>query len=96
MVAAGGCAGGGHASIGRGGDAAALVEAAARCTTRADCPADHFCGASQSCVSAVVQVAAGSYHTCALHKDGTVSCWGLAESITAGGRAVQPRDRWLG
>jgi len=90
IVAAGGCAGGGRASSGRSDDAAVIVEAAARCTTRAECPADHFCGANQSCVSAVAQVAAGTYHTCALHKDGTVSCWGLAESIDAGGRAVQP------
>jgi alpha-tubulin suppressor-like RCC1 family protein len=64
---------------------------ASGCTKNPDCPPDHFCGAgSKTCVSAVAQVVAGAYHSCALHKDGTVTCWGLAESIFGGGRSVAP------
>ena len=40
------------------------------------------------CVSAVVQVTAGASHSCALHADGTVTCWGLAEAIVRGGAVV--------
>jgi alpha-tubulin suppressor-like RCC1 family protein len=36
----------------------------------------------------VVEVAAGASHTCARHKDGTVSCWGLAEALSAGGTSI--------
>jgi alpha-tubulin suppressor-like RCC1 family protein len=36
----------------------------------------------------VVQVAGGASHTCALHKDGTLSCWGLAEAVSAGGSTI--------
>jgi alpha-tubulin suppressor-like RCC1 family protein len=36
----------------------------------------------------VVQVAGGVSHSCALHQDGTVSCWGLAEALSAGGGVV--------
>ena len=39
-------------------------------------------------MSAVVEVAAGRQHSCARHGDGTVRCWGLAESIRAGGAVV--------
>lgn len=53
------------------------------------CGPDRFCGAaSRTCISAVVQVTGGASHTCALHKDGTVSCWGLAEALSAGGNTV--------
>ena len=59
------------------------------CQQNADCPARFFCGiTSKSCVSAVVQVVAGAQHSCAIHDSGQVSCWGLAESIRAGGAAV--------
>jgi alpha-tubulin suppressor-like RCC1 family protein len=71
-------------------DAAADVApdvARVSCETAA-CPADHFCAASKTCVSAVTQVVAGAYHSCALHRDGTVTCWGLAESINATGAVV--------
>ncbi len=39
-------------------------------------------------MSAVVQVVAGAHHSCARHRNGAVSCWGLAESIYAGGGSV--------
>ena len=59
------------------------------CTRHADCPADHFCGLARGrCVSAVAQVVAGAHHGCALHRDGRVSCWGLAESISGGGDTI--------
>jgi alpha-tubulin suppressor-like RCC1 family protein len=62
-----------------------------KCTTKGECPADQFCGvSSKTCVSAVAQVVAGANHTCALHKDGTVSCWGLVASIGDAGSAVMP------
>jgi alpha-tubulin suppressor-like RCC1 family protein len=54
------------------------------------CPPDQFCAASGVCLSAVKQVAAGAHHSCALHRDGRVSCWGMAESINAGGGALVP------
>jgi alpha-tubulin suppressor-like RCC1 family protein len=61
------------------------------CFGAGDCPARHVCGlASQVCVSAVVEVVAGAHHTCARHQDGSVRCWGLAESLRAGGAAVLP------
>jgi alpha-tubulin suppressor-like RCC1 family protein len=62
---------------------------AVACTRHADCPADHFCGPARGrCVSAVAQVVAGAHHGCALHRDGRVSCWGLAESISGGGDTI--------
>jgi alpha-tubulin suppressor-like RCC1 family protein len=51
-----------------------------------DCSPDQFCGLrSHTCVSKLVQVVAGANHSCALHLDGRVSCWGLSEAISAGG-----------
>jgi alpha-tubulin suppressor-like RCC1 family protein len=38
----------------------------------------------------VAQVVGGLHHSCAAHRDGSVRCWGLAESIRAGGAAVLP------
>jgi alpha-tubulin suppressor-like RCC1 family protein len=71
-------------------DAAADI-ARISCTQPADCPARQLCGlATQTCVSAVVEVVAGANHTCARHQDGSVRCWGLAESIVAGGGAALP------
>jgi alpha-tubulin suppressor-like RCC1 family protein len=43
-----------------------------------------------SSLSAVKQVVAGAHHSCALHRDGRVSCWGMAESINAGGGSLVP------
>jgi alpha-tubulin suppressor-like RCC1 family protein len=40
------------------------------------------------CVSAVTQIVGGAHHTCALHKDGGVSCWGLGESLDGSGATV--------
>jgi alpha-tubulin suppressor-like RCC1 family protein len=53
-------------------------------TCVAPCRAEEFCGASGACVSDVTQVAAGTGHTCALHRDGHVSCWGYGAFIAAG------------
>jgi alpha-tubulin suppressor-like RCC1 family protein len=65
------------------------ADAATPCQRDQDCPARYFCGtASKTCVSAVVEVAAGRQHSCARHGDGKVRCWGLAESIRAGGAVV--------
>ena len=48
-------------------------------------------GSTRSAASrAVVQVVTGAQHTCAAHDDGRISCWGLAESINAGGGYVVP------
>jgi alpha-tubulin suppressor-like RCC1 family protein len=63
--------------------------AATTCRVDPDCPPGEFCGgASGRCIADVAQVAAGAHHTCALHQDGTVSCWGLGESIAGGGASV--------
>jgi alpha-tubulin suppressor-like RCC1 family protein len=59
------------------------------CLGDRDCPADEFCAMTrQACVPDVIQVAAGAHHSCALHRGGAVSCWGLAASINAGGDQV--------
>jgi alpha-tubulin suppressor-like RCC1 family protein len=55
------------------------------CASTAACGSDQFCSLpGQLCVSAVASVAAGSVHTCALHRDGTVSCWGHGPFIGPG------------
>jgi alpha-tubulin suppressor-like RCC1 family protein len=65
------------------------VVPATPCQRNEDCPARFFCGTgSKTCISAVVEVAAGRQHTCSRHGDGKVRCWGLAESIRAGGAVV--------
>jgi alpha-tubulin suppressor-like RCC1 family protein len=95
LVVACGCAGGAPASpdgsppADAGAEAGPLAPDASGCITSADCSARHFC-ARNSCVSAVAQVVGGAYHSCALHEDGTVSCWGLAESLSGGGAEVEP------
>lgn len=38
----------------------------------------------------MVQVVAGAFHTCATHRDGTISCWGLGESIDGSGATLLP------
>jgi alpha-tubulin suppressor-like RCC1 family protein len=82
--------GGGDAAPDVLGDVGSDVAAAAMpCQQSQDCPARSFCGpVSKTCISAVVQVVAGAQHSCALHANGQVSCWGLAEAIRAGGAAV--------
>ena len=58
------------------------------------CAAEHFCSLpSRTCVSAVIGVAAGNFHTCAVHKDGTVSCWGAGAFIAPGLPDVTPPIR---
>jgi alpha-tubulin suppressor-like RCC1 family protein len=86
-----GCGGGGGATADAAAPDAPPDAPRLSCATKADCPAEHFCGAgSKTCVSAVTQVVAGAYHSCALHRNGTVSCWGLAESISAGAGLILP------
>jgi alpha-tubulin suppressor-like RCC1 family protein len=66
-------------------DAGAGHDAVASCTSNAGCGAGRFCGvASRTCVSAVKAVAPGSFHTCAVHVDGRISCWGDSRFIAPG------------
>jgi alpha-tubulin suppressor-like RCC1 family protein len=52
------------------------------CAASPDCGPDRFCDRpSKTCISAVRAVAAGSVHTCAVHRDGRVSCWGYGPFI---------------
>src|SRR5687767_963547 len=68
-----------------GGPPDLVGDAGVRCTASGACPADHFCGsASGTCISDVVQVAAGTGHTCALHREGRVTCWGYGGFIGPG------------
>ena len=66
-----------------------------------DCGQGWFCGGDGRCVASVVAVAAGTSHSCAVHGDGRVSCWGYGAfiapdlptvtppvSVPAGGRAL--------
>ena len=65
--------------------AAADGGGAGDCSAGAACPAEHFCSLPRgACVSKVVGVAAGSVHTCTIHKDGRVSCWGYGPYIGPG------------
>jgi alpha-tubulin suppressor-like RCC1 family protein len=57
------------------------------CSATAACPGDSFCSSGR-CISAVVSIAAGAEHTCALHKDGHVSCWGDSDAVKARGRSI--------
>jgi alpha-tubulin suppressor-like RCC1 family protein len=64
-------------------DAASEAPSPAGCNPA--CAPDQFCGMpSGTCISAVAQVAAGSTHTCAVHRDGRVSCWGYGPFIAPG------------
>jgi alpha-tubulin suppressor-like RCC1 family protein len=70
-----------------GADATAwpAADAPSTCRIRDECGPDRFCSLpSGVCVSAVEAVAAGSVHTCALHRDGRVSCWGYGRFIVPG------------
>jgi alpha-tubulin suppressor-like RCC1 family protein len=70
-------------------DGGVASDAPLSCPSGGGCRDGTFCGAgSRTCVSAVVQVVAGAHHSCALHRNGAVSCWGLAESLYAGGGSV--------
>jgi hypothetical protein len=65
----------GHGGAGGGGGTA--------CSTSADCDAADFCSAGR-CISDVVTVAAGYWHTCALRKDGKLFCWGGNDTAQVG------------
>jgi alpha-tubulin suppressor-like RCC1 family protein len=61
---------------------ARLAAAASACgASGSACPSGQFCAASGKCVSAVTAVTAGAAHSCALHRDGHVSCWGFADAV---------------
>jgi alpha-tubulin suppressor-like RCC1 family protein len=71
-------------------DAAAADAPGAACTA-GGCGPGRFCSLpGGACVSAVTAVAAGSIHTCALHLDGRVSCWGSGPFIGPGLPPVTP------
>jgi alpha-tubulin suppressor-like RCC1 family protein len=56
------------------------VDASADLATAA-CAAGQFLAVTGKCVSRVVAVGAGTVHTCAVHADGKVSCWGQGAVI---------------
>jgi alpha-tubulin suppressor-like RCC1 family protein len=66
-------------------DAAAGLDAGADAAASA---ADRSCTGGGGCVSPVKGVAAGTLHTCAVHEDGRVSCWGQGAVIGPGLPAV--------
>jgi alpha-tubulin suppressor-like RCC1 family protein len=62
--------------------------AAGACTSDGDCPAG-LCGLrGGTCVARVQAVAAGTSHSCSVHQDGRVSCWGYGAFIGPGLPAV--------
>lgn len=71
----------------RSGAAAPATEPGA-CGPTLACPADHFCARSGRCVSAVVSVVAGAQHSCAVHRNGRISCWGFADAVKGTSGAV--------
>jgi alpha-tubulin suppressor-like RCC1 family protein len=93
------CAGGGSdkaPDAAAPGDAAGAVDAAGAADAAIDagpgaaactpaCGAGQFCGPhSKTCISAVKAVSAGTIHTCAVHADGHVSCWGYGPFLVPG------------
>src|SRR5262245_36731684 len=63
----------GQAGTGLGGGRGGI--GGTECSTNTECSADTFCSEGR-CVSDVVMVAAGGWHTCAVRKDGKLFCWG--------------------
>ena len=63
----------GPSSTGSGGGTGGT--APTTCSISANCQPDRFCSEGR-CVSDVVGVATGAWHTCTAHKDGKVFCWG--------------------
>jgi hypothetical protein len=65
--------------------AAEAASAPRPCAAADDCPAAELCGlGSKTCVARVLAVAAGTNHSCAVHQDGRVSCWGYGPFIAPG------------
>ena len=59
------------------------------CRASVDCGAARFCSLpGGTCVSPVKAVSAGTSHTCSLHEDGAVFCWGYGAFIGPGLPAV--------
>jgi alpha-tubulin suppressor-like RCC1 family protein len=54
------------------------------------CASGQFCSITGKCITAVSAVAAGTVHTCAVHRDGQVSCWGLGAFIGPGLAGLTP------
>ena len=65
-----------------------LSLASSGCGSDDACPADHFRDREAACRAPVQQVVTGAHHSCALHTDGKVSCWGLGEALDGSGRHV--------
>lgn len=61
------------------------------CTSNTDCSASELCGlGSKTCVPRVKAVTVGTNHSCAVHLDGRVTCWGYGRFIGPGLPAVVP------
>jgi len=61
-----------------------------KCASDADCRGAH-CASSGTCRSVVVDIAAGSNHTCALYAGGSVRCWGDSQRGQLGLGTRTPR-----
>jgi alpha-tubulin suppressor-like RCC1 family protein len=81
-------------AVDEGGVGSAVIDAPPR-VTRAE-PAPPTPEALAPSRADVIQMAAGQRHACALHADGTVSCWGENDRGQLGDGAIVPRAKPAG